>query len=261
MLIYVLFILLALIITLTNSYILDRKITITSIGEFLVLFIVLGTVKFFDLNDFAMFYGVIIIFTTTNVLIRKKTINSYNVVFTIFMFTFVVIEIPIYFYQMLISKGIIERVVESYLSTSLIIIFSVIIVFIIYLITSRTIKYTDEFINTRLTIYNLIVLFSIITVNRFISKLNVLNDFYYETILLMFLTILVFIIFLYLSMHILQKLNVLLESLSQENKKTQIEATNAFRKNHNATNLLITVNHLLKEQEYDMALKYIQNEK
>ena len=87
MLIYVLFILLALIITLTNSYILDRKITITSIGEFLVLFIVLGTVKFFDLNDFAMFYGVIIIFTTTNVLIRKKTINSYNVVFTIFMFT------------------------------------------------------------------------------------------------------------------------------------------------------------------------------
>jgi hypothetical protein len=252
---------LALIVTLTNSFIIDKKITLTSGGEFLTLVAILLIIKYYDLNDFAIFYGVIVLFSITNRFIRKQGIRSTNIVSTIFMFTFVVIEIPIYIYQMLLSTGKTERIVEGYISTSIIIVLSMIIVLIIYIITSKMIKYTDEFISTRLTVYNFILLFSIITVNRFISELNVLNDFYYETIILMFLTILIFVVFLYLSMHILQKLNLLLESLSQTNKNSQNEATNAFRKNHNATNLLLTVNHLLKEQEYDMALQYIQNKK
>jgi len=261
LLVYILFIILALIVTLTNSLIIDKKITLISLGEFLVFTIVLLVVKYYDWNDFAIFYGAIIIFVSTNRLIRKKGIRSSNIITTIFMFTFVIIEIPIYVYQMLLSKGITERVVEGYVSTSLIIFLSILLVSFIYFLTSKLINYNDEFINTRLTIYNFIVLFSIMAVNRFISQLSVLDDFYFEIIILMFLAILVFIIFLYLSMHIFQKLDLLLESLSQENKKSQVETTNAFRKNHNATNLLLTVNHLLKEQEYDMALKYIQNEK
>ena len=257
MLIFTLFFLLALIITLTNSYIIDKKITPTSLGEFLIILFVLLAVRFHDLNDFAIFYSVIVIFTFSNTIIRKKDIMSTNVVTTICMFTFVVIEIPIYIYQMLLSKNIIERVVERYVSTSLSVLLSMIIVLIVYRLTLKMIEYTDEFIYTRLTIYNFIVLFSIIAVNRFISRLNILNNFYFETILIMFISILIYIIFLYLSMHILQELNILLKSLSEENRKSQSEATNAFRKNHNTTNLLLTVNHLLKEQEYDKDRKSV----
>lgn len=261
MLILILTLFLAGIVTVTNSLIVDKKITLISFGEFSILSVLFIIIDYFNLNDFAIFYSVIVVVSISNKIIRKRAFQTTNVVFTIFTFTFVVIEIPIYIYQMLITQGTIERLVEGYISTSIIILFSMVMVSIVYFITSRFIKYTDEFINTKLTVYNIIVLFSIIAVNRFISRLNILNDFYFETIIIMFVTILVFILFLYASMHVLQKLNVLLASLSKENKKTQDETINAFRKNHNATNLLITVNHLIKEREYDLALKYIQNEK
>lgn len=261
MLLHLTTLLLAIAITTTNSLITDRKVSLISIGELLVLFSVLLLINYLDYTDFPILYSSLGLFIFSNILFRKRNFQSTNVVSTIFMLTFVISQIPIYLYQMFLSRGTIERVVDSYVSTSAIIIFSMIVVFIMYRLTIKLINQNDEFINARLTIYNIIVLLSIIAVDRFIVNLSVLDDFYFETVILMFITIMLFIVFLYLSMYILQKMNVVLENLSKENINTQDRAINAFRKNHNTTNLLLTVNYLLKEQEYDKALQYIQKEK
>jgi sensor histidine kinase regulating citrate/malate metabolism len=52
-----------------------------------------------------------------------------------------------------------------------------------------------------------------------------------------------------------------LEILSTKNIESQEEINNAFRKNHNTTNLLLTVNYLLKEKEYDKALQYLKDKR
>lgn len=261
MLLYTTTFFLSLIISFGNSYINSKKITYASIGEFFGIFLILIISRKLNFDDFVLLYFTLILITFSNFVIRKKGFITLNIVVTIIMLTFIFSEIPIILYQLALTREFIIIDVENYVTTSLMIFLTGFLAIGSYFFTIKLIKYEDHFINLRLAFYNIITLLAIILVHRFKIQLSVDNNYYYETTTIMFLALLVLILFLYLSIYFLQLMKIDLELLSTKNSESQNKINNAFRKNHNTTNLLITVNYLLKEKEYDKALQYLKDKR
>ena len=261
MLLYITTIFLSFIVTFGNSYINSKKLSFESIGEFLGMSLIIIVSKKMNFDDFVIFYFTLSLFTASNLLIRRKGFTTLNIVTTIIMLTFTFSQIPILLYQLALSRNIVDSFIESYITTSLVIFLTGFFAIGSYFFTVKLVKYKDQFINIRLAFYNIITLFSIILVHRFKIQLSINNEFYYETAIFMFLALLLLILFLYLSIYFLQLMKVDLEILSTKNIESQEEINNAFRKNHNTTNLLLTVNYLLKEKEYDKALQYLKDKR
>lgn len=235
-----------------------NKFSILNIFEFIVMYIILCITYFYELDDFYYIYVILALIFTTQLWIRKKDFKVYNIVATTIMTTFVLTQMTEYSFKMLVSEQVINISYNHFQISIAVMIMTVIVLFTINNLHKRLFLTESPLIDIGVITFNVVILVMILFGNFVILYSNI-NEGDINTILfLVFLMITLIILFGYFGVFMLEKNHLENVELMNDMKAVNARSNVAYRKNHNTTNIFITVNHMLKLKKYDEVDKYIK---
>jgi len=245
------------ILVINSALVTFGKIDKLTFIEFLVITSALFGIYQMHPNEYYMFYAISIILFVSYTFIRKTSVYVQNNMFGNIIMIFIFSKLGISIYRFFVSKSFAEKYGDVIFSIFIISI-GIIILILGYIKRKNYIK-TDKYINQRMLYFN-VILFIIILLSHYFY-IFIVKEVSDPRILYLLLDLclnigLIFVIVLNGVLKKYHEKNIKLLTVLDVSDK---ELRKSYRKNHNVSNLVITINHLLKERKYEECKNYIND--
>lgn len=225
--------------------------------ESLIIILALLGIYLIEPNEYYMFYAILVILFLSYTFIRKISIYIQNIYFRIIIMSFIIAKMGISIYRFLVSDSFAEKYMNE--DFSIFIIFTGIIILILSSVKRKSHIKFDKYTNQRMLYYN-VILFILILLSHYFFMFIVRQVSNPKSLyLLIDISLTVTLITIIWFNHTLKKYHKknlkLITDLTMSNEKLR----KSYRKNHNVSNLIITINYLLKEKEYERCKNYIND--